>query len=187
MENRGRGRPIGSGLGKQSGFSNYKPARWHPEFDLIILESINGNSNETIAEKYGYTKQHISNILSTEEARKVKERIRGTIEEEGKRCFKERIASIGEKALEHVEKFILDDAGLAERQPFMFLDRALKIGSSVGVMNSGSEKQSGSNGPMQQINVAGNAIIMNNEKADALKNALNDSMELEYVEVKKVG
>lgn len=183
MEERKRGRPTGSG-GKLSGFSHYNPKRWHPEYDLIVFESINGKSNQEIGDKYGYTKQHISNILSTTQAREIKERIRGTIGRVAEEGFKERISSIGEQALKHVEAFIEDKNNLAERSPFMFIDRALKIGSSVGVLNSSSEKQSGH---MQQINVAGNAIIMNNERADALKQALNDSMELDNVEIKRIG
>lgn len=176
-----RGRPRGSG-GKASSFEHYKPRRWHPEFDLIVIESISGSDNETIGRKYGYTKEHVSNILSTSQAREIKEKVRHTVDKEFEGTLKQRLAVIGEKTVKHIENFINDEDNLAARSPFMFIDRTLKIAQSVGTLIGDRNNNSG-----QQINVAGNAIIMNNEKADDLKKALSDSMELEYVEIKKVG
>lgn len=182
IDNPKRGRPMGSG-GKSSSFEHYKPRRWQPEFDLIVIESISGLDNETIGRKYGYTKQHVSNILSTAQAREIKDKVRTTVDKEFEGTLKQRLAKIGERAVEHVEKFIQDEDNLAERSPFMFIDRTLKIAQSVGtLMGDKSNNNSG-----QQINVAGNAIIMNNEKADDLKNAIKNSMELDYVEIKRVG
>lgn len=177
---RGRGRPIGSG-GKGSSFSRYNPKRWHPEFDLMVVESIAGMDNQSIGDKYGYTKEHVSNILSTEEAKKVKDRIRGTIEKETDLNIKERVSRIGEKVLKHVEKFVEDENGLAEKNPFYFIDRVVKIGESMGSMGKNSVPIPGNN-----IINNGSMIVMNGDRVTDLKNALDNSMSLESIEVEPV-
>jgi hypothetical protein len=168
-----RGRPVGS-KNKSTGFQHYNPKRWHPEFDLIVIESVSGKSNEEIGRAFGYTKEHVSNILSTPEAKKVKERIRESINDEFDLSLKERLANIGAKAIKHLENFMERDE-LAANDPFAFIDRAIKIGQVVGAVS----KDSGNGNSTQIIN--GNALIINSTQAEELKSAMEKSMSLDAI------
>jgi ElaB/YqjD/DUF883 family membrane-anchored ribosome-binding protein len=155
-------------------FERYKPKRWHPEFDLIILDSISGLDNIELGRKYGYTPQHISNILSTEEARKVKERVRTAIDKEIQGGVKERLSKVGEKVLEHIERFVEDDNNLAEKRPFEFIDRAVRIGEKVGSLIGDVNK-----------NVTNNidkAIFLSADQAKGIKDGLFLSSKLDDIE-----
>lgn len=173
VEKRKRGRPKGS-LNRAAKFKNYNPKRWQPEFDLMVIESISGKSNEEIGQLFGYTKEHVSNILSTTQAGEVKERVRKTINAQFQGTLQERIANIGAKAIEHVEKFIQDDSNLASKSPFMFVDRALKIAQSTSTLVSNPDSSRVTNNT-----VNGNVLVINNDIADNLFSALEKSRALD--------
>lgn len=168
-----RGRPAGS-VNRSAKFLHYSPKRWQPEFDLIVIESISGKSNEEVGRLFGYTKEHISNILSTEEARKVKERIRAQINHEFQGTLQERISNIGAQAVKKIEAFISDDT-LYTRSPFMFVDRALKIAQASNTLASSEGKSNNT------TIVNGNAIVMNGEQASNIRDALLKSKELDSI------
>lgn len=170
---------------RTGGFKHYNPKRWHPEFDLIVIKSVGGLSNEEIGREFGYTKQHVSNILSTPQAAEVRDRIREEINKNYQGKLKERVSAIGEGVVRHVEKFITDANNLAERSPFDFIDRALKIGTVIGAMGEKVSNIS-NNGTQNNIVNNGNMILVTGEKANDLKNALVNSMELEEVEIETV-
>lgn len=170
-----RGRPVGS-KGKGAKFTNYNPKRWHPEFDLIILESIAGKSNEEIGRKFGYTKEHISNILSTEETKQVKAKVRNVIDKEFEGGIKQRLASIGEKAIKHIESFIEDETNQAINNPFQFIDRVVKIAQVTGTVNDETKKSSGN----MLINTG--TIVLSGDKVNNLLSAIDKSKEVDDVE-----
>lgn len=173
-----RGRPVGS-KNKSAKFENYNPKRWHPEFDLFVIESVSGKSNEEIGRLHGYTAQHISNILSTPQAREIKERIRSSINTEFETNLKERFAKIGEKAIRHIESFIEDENSLASKSPFMFVDRVVRIGQVVGSLGS----ENGKNNPIANTTINGNVNIMTTDQAKEISEALRRSKELDSVEI----
>lgn len=174
MEEAKRGRPIGS-VNRSAKFTHYNPKRWQPEFDLIVIESIAGKSNEEIGRLFGYTKEHVSNILSTAKAQEIKERIRESINKGVAFNIQERLAAIGEKAIERMEAFI-DNDNAADASPFKFIDRVVKIAQTVNVGGA-----SPGNGNTTIVN--GNAIVLNSTHTSNLKDALAKSMELDNVNV----
>lgn len=174
------GRPKGS-RNYSAQFLHYNPKRWQPEFDLIVIESVAGKSNAELARLFGYTKEHISNILSTPQAAEVKERIRSTINKEFEGGIKDRLAKIGEKTIKHIEKFVEDEDGYSNKRPFDFVDRMLKIAQAVG---SVGDKDATSRSNTTIVN--GNALIVNQDQASGLRDALSKSMELDQVQPSKL-
>lgn len=179
LETRGRGRPLGSkNKRRDAQFQHYNPKRWHPEFNLIVIESIAGKSNEALSEEFGYTPQHISNILSTSHAAQIREGVRTNINKEFDGQLKNRIAAIGEKTLKHIEHFVDDERNLAEKSPFMFLDRVLKISQATATLDSDSKHVS------NNLTINGNAaFVMSKEQSDGIRNALLDSSSLESISI----
>lgn len=157
-------------------FKNYNPRRWHPEFDLMVVESIAGKSNEEIGKLFGYTKEHVSNILSTQEAAVIRDRVRETINKEFDGKLKERLASIGAKCIQKIENFVEDERNLESVSPFMFIDRVVKIAQSTSTLVN-NERNTVNNNTV----VNGNAMIINNDQANGLRDALSKSMDLDLV------
>ncbi len=170
------GRPPGS-KNRAAQFLHYNPKRWQPEFDLIVMKSIAGADNEEIGREFGYTPQHVSNILSTQQAKDLKEKIRSTIETEFDSNLKTRIAGIGAKTLKHIEDFVARD-DLADKSPFQFIDRVTKIAQSVGAIGSDTKSSVNNNTFVQ-----GNALIINGEQADRIKDGLFKSTELDNIKI----
>lgn len=167
---------MSNSLARAGQFTHYKPKRWHPEFDLIVIGSISGLSNVELSRQYGYTPQHISNILSTEQAAEVRERVRGQIDKGFEGNLKERLSKIGEKTVKHIEKFIEDADGRAERSPFFFIDRVLKISEHVGSLNGTGGKGNGN------TLVNNGTLVISQDKANDIIRGLSMSKEIDEVE-----
>lgn len=181
IEKRGRGRPVGSVTKRDAQFQHYNPKRWHPEFNLIVIESIAGKSNAELSELFGYTPQHISNILSSPQASGIRDNVRNKINSEFDGQLKSRLASIGEKAIKHIESFVEDENSLATKSPFQFLDRVIRI-QQVIVSGDSSSSDSNSKGNVTNNTIVqGNAIIMNGEQANNIRDALLKSASLDSI------
>lgn len=128
-------------MSKESTFKRYSPKRWHPEFDLIVLKSISGRSNSEIAEEIGYSKQQVSNILSTVQAEEIKNRFRENLKENVELGLRETVEDINTKALRLIADFIQNKELNAE-EPLAFIDRVIKITS---VLNKDVMKTSEAN------------------------------------------
>lgn len=153
-------------------FTRYKPKRWHPEFDLIILASFTGEKNEEIGKRFGYTKEHISNILCSEEAEKVRQKLRSNIDKELELSVNTRMKAISDTALKRVEDFISND-DLARSSPFMFVDRAFRAAQLSGISNEGK------NGSKVEVNVLNQTQNnVGNEVIDRMALALERSNEV---------
>lgn len=116
---KGRGRPRGS-KGKDKDtlaqFKNYQPKRWEEWMEAVCMESACGRSNAEIAKRYGYTPQHISNILSCDQAKKIKSEIIQKIKET-QSDLSAKLGIIRDMALNRVVSFISNDS-FASASPF---------------------------------------------------------------------
>lgn len=119
------GRPPGA-KNKSPQFRHYRPKKWEPWMSALVLSHIAGNkSNVELAEMYEISATHVSNILSTEEAK--------TIEEEARKNFLkmsghigDRMTRIAEKAVERFENFVDNDT-LAQNSPVSFIRETQNI------------------------------------------------------------
>lgn len=154
-------------------FERYKPRRWHPEFDLIVLASFAGESNEAIGKRFGYTKEHISNILCSEEARLVRDKLRAKINDNLDLNVSDRMKSIAEISLKRVENFIGNDE-LAEKSPFLFVDRCFRAAQMSGISSEGK----GNSAKIEVNNITNTQNNIGNEVIDRIALALERSNEV---------
>ncbi len=111
----------------------YKLVRWKPVYDSIVSEHILGKSNKYIAEKFDYTEVSISNILRSEEARKMiyeatKHIRQATNDAAAKQADLQ--VEINTKILERTKEFI-EKNELASNSPFAFMEMLMKINNPV--------------------------------------------------------
>ena len=152
-------------------FTRYKPRRWQPEFDLIVLASFQGLANTDIGLKFGYTKEHISNILCSEQAQLVRNNLRDKINKESDVNVTQRMSLLSEKALSRLEAF-MDNDKLAEASPFLFVDRAFK---ALQVSGGSLEKKDITN------KVEFNQVNLGNDVFDRLTKALDKSERVQEI------
>lgn len=155
-------------------FLRYKPRRWQAEFDLIVLASFNGLDNKSIGEKFGYTPQHISNILCSEESEVIRVKLREKILTGADVNIASRLQSISEKAVLRLEAFMNNDS-LALQSPFAFADRAFKVIAMAGQSLEKSPVINGNN------TVNNTQINLGNDVFDRLTKALDKSSQVSEI------
>jgi hypothetical protein len=107
--------------------------QWKPEYEAIVAESCLGKANTVLAEKYKFTEQHISNILNTEEARKIKQEAISAIRKNSMNLMATKMANMTDKALDNIEKVICDPATQEKiDSPLAIFDKSLAYLKGVG-------------------------------------------------------
>lgn len=178
----------GNVMKREAQFRRYRPKRWHPEFDLIVYASFAGESNTDIARKFGYTPQHISNILCSEHAEKIRETLREKISDEGDKSIAARMKVTSDKAVERMEKFMNNDE-LFEKSPFAFIDRAMRAIQITGASKEDNSKivinnQTNNIGTAAMDRIA-DALLASNE-VKLLHQGLDPSKQIKLEETKKI-
>jgi hypothetical protein len=161
-------------------FTHYQPKRWHPEFSLIVMGSIAGKSNVELSEQFGYTKEHISNILSTEQAAEIRERSRESLNKAFEGNLQSRIDRIGERAIANIERFVEDEHNMEAKSPFAFVDRMMKLATMTSKLGSAD------NGNKSTTNIQVNgsaAFVLQAEQVKGIRDALLQSSSLDAVNV----
>lgn len=109
------------------------PKKWESLFDEWVLRSVLGASNVDIAEKYKYTKQHVSAVLNTPQAKLLRRQLHDNLRKSIELRTEERISHLQDKALSRMTA-VLDDNDLAVSQPFAMFDRSVKILQGTGIL-----------------------------------------------------
>ena len=104
----------------------WNPKEWRPEYTAIVATSCTGLSNEAIAKQFGYTKEHISNILCTEQAKKIRQLINKQLLDSANQSQAERLDSLRNIALKRIEDVLYDDER-AISNPLQIFDRSFKL------------------------------------------------------------
>lgn len=104
----------------------WNPKQWHPVYEEIVLLDSLGYKNIAIAEMKGFTKEHISNILCTPQAKLIKQLILARMEKKRDETIDQRLERIAEKAMSRVEETINNDE-LAAKNPLGLFDRAITV------------------------------------------------------------
>lgn len=164
-----RGRPKGS-KNKTAQFLHYNPKKWEAWHESIVIRSYLGESNKDIAEKFGITPQHVSNILNCPQAQETKARLRQQILDEGKNVA-EKVTGIQELAMKRMKEYLENDA-LISSNPHQTMDRALnafKLTMPEEVPNVPAT------GPGSITNIQNNILIANPEYMERLSKGLEAS------------
>lgn len=146
----------------------WKPKKWEPFHEQIVALSCMGRSNKEIAETFGYTPQHISNIINTPQAALVRRRILTNLQEKVDAGIPRRLGDLADKATQRVAQVLFDD-NLFERSPFAVVDRSLAVLRGVGKLKTVSEMEGG--------NKTNNTIIFTSEDAADIRAGLAKARE----------
>lgn len=151
---RKRGRPRGEWTPRV----RYRPKKWLPEFNQLVMDYIiiPGCTHEELGKKYGYGKQQILNILNSPQAKLIQEGCAKGIIKYNETNVPIKLAEISQKAIQRVHDFIHDDR-MYSADPFSFIDKTLSITKSIGTFNNGRpESESRGNHTVNntQVNVA---------------------------------
>lgn len=114
---------------------NWVPKKWEPLFDEWVLRSVLGTSNIAIAAHYGYTRQHVSAVLNTPQAKLLRRQLHDNLRKNIELKTTERIEHIQDKALSRMTQ-VIDDDQLAAAQPFAMFDRSVAILKGTGIFKS---------------------------------------------------
>lgn len=163
-------------------FHHYKPKRWHPEFTLIVMGSISGKDNAELAEEFGYSVVHISNILSTEQASEIREKAREHLNKAFEGNLADRVKGIGQKALEKIERFVEDKTNQEAKSPFAFVDRMMKLATMTSTLGSLNGLANDKNTTNIQVNGSA-AFVLNGDQVEGIRTALLQSSSLDLIQV----
>lgn len=178
---RGRGRPKGEWTGR----IRYRPKKWLPEFNQLVIDYIvvPGCTHEMLGEKYGYKKDQICNILGSAQARDIQEGMAKGILKYNVDNSIIKLGEISKKITERLHNFIHEDS-FYRANPFEFINKSLSIGKAIGSLNQEREGSINvrSTTNNTQVNVAiGTEAAIELGKSIRLANELRDKG-LEVVE-----
>jgi len=105
---------------------HWNPKRWHPVYEEVVLMDLMGYKNIEIARLKGFTVQHISNILQTEQASRLRELAIARQRALGTQTFEMRLERATERAMNRIES-VLENDEYAEKNPGGIFDRSLKL------------------------------------------------------------
>lgn len=113
----------------------WQPKTWHPVYEQVVALAAAGKTNLELAEIFDYTPQQVSNILCTEEAKKVLSNIADNLRTEGTKSVQARLERLTNAALDVSEDILITRKDeFLEAAPFKLLDRSLAILRGVGKM-----------------------------------------------------
>lgn len=146
----------------------WRPKEWTPVYEQIVVLSCGMNrSNVELGEMFGFTPQHISNILNTPEASLVRRRVLETLREKVDGGLPKRLSDLADKATQRVAQVMYDDA-VFERSPFAVVDRALRVLAGVGRLRN-AETPPG--------DTTNNILVLSGEAAQDIRDGLRKSRE----------
>lgn len=150
---------------KQKGkVAKWAPKRWHAMYEEMVALSCTGRSNKTIAEKFGYTEQHISAILNCPKAKMVRRDMLELLRKSVESRTEDRVRDLQDISLTRLTQFLTDDA-LYTNSPIAVVDRGLKVLQGTGVLRP--ESVAGSGGI-----TAKNAFFISPDAAEGIREGL---------------
>lgn len=116
----------------------WEPKKWEPVYEQMVAMSCMGLSNVEIAGRFGYTPVHVSNVVSSEQGKRLKklilDRLRMTVEA----TIPERLEDIAEKTVERLRTLVYDDDRF-DKSPFAVIDRGIQVLKGLRHLKGDSE------------------------------------------------
>lgn len=125
-------------------FTRWRPRKWELAYEQIVALSTLGKSNVEIAKLFGYTPQHISNILCTPEASLARRMMLEKLREGVAAKLPQRLDDLADKATQRLAEVLYND-DLASRSPFAVADRGLAVLKGLGKLKDEKEAGKGVN------------------------------------------
>jgi hypothetical protein len=138
----------------------------------MVMHSITGASNTTVARRHNCTPQHVSNILNTDEAKAIKKAVLAQMRKETIGNAQEMLGEIAMKSLERLHDAVHSDV-LFEKSPFAVIDRGMRIMEHVGMIRPAKAPDGGG------IHVnGGRTVILTASASEQLAKGLEEANEV---------
>lgn len=150
----------------KNGSIRWRPKRWEPVYEQIVLLSIVGRSNKALAEMFGYTEQHICNILHTPEAALTRAAILERMHERQLESIPAKLEATAVKAIDRIHNVIHND-DLFEKSPFAVVDKSFKVLEAAGHIRLSQNMPGGIH-----VEAGGRAIILTEAAAERMRDTV---------------
>ena len=143
----------------------WNPKEWRPEYEAIVALSCTGTSHKLLAERYGYTPVHISNIVNSDVGKELSNIILQNLRKISTESLPEKIGGMQAAAVKRMQEYLENDQ-IAAVDPQRMFDRALRFASEFGLPGIQMQKS----GVNININKTNNTQvnILDNESQAAL-------------------
>src|SRR6185436_459287 len=113
-----------------SKFTRWAPKIWHPYYTEVVALNAAGYSHAEIALKHSITKQHVSNIVSTPQAKLILRQIHEKMMKSVEGSIDANLSVAAHKASERIREYLTDE----EKFPTSMgvVDRSFKVLAAVG-------------------------------------------------------
>jgi hypothetical protein len=122
----------------------WEPLKWEANYEEIVNLSTRGYSNTYLAQKFGYHKQHISNILQTTEAQTIRSQVIEHMRAGSIKNAEERLAACYETATKRIYDTLHDDE-LYENAKLSVMDRSMSFLTRMGKMKGENDNSTTTN------------------------------------------
>jgi len=139
------------------------PKKWRIEYEEMVALSCTGRSNKVIAEKFGYTEQHISAILNCPKAKLVRRDMLELLRKSVESRMEDRVRDLQEMSLTRLTQYLADDMIFAN-SPSAVVDKGIKVLQGTGVLRT----DAGGSGVLN----AKNAFIISPDAAEGIREGL---------------
>ena len=147
------------------------PKEWKPVYEEIVQLDAMGVDQEEIADRYNFTKIHISNICSTPHAKIIRASMTKSLVKRGMEAPQSRLTRIADKAMDRIDSIITDD-DLFHNNPLPVADRSFKFLKELGILGRSDDVQRPGVVVNQQINNNGTTVV-----TDKMVTVFNDGMD----------
>lgn len=172
------GKVIGPLRGARA-HKKWVPKKWEPVYESIVALSCTGLSNEEVGKRFGYGKQQVSNILNTPQAKKLKEIINERIRAANTNTITERMDSMANKAMKHIE-FVLDRPTEDFKNPLAIFDRSLAFLKGAGIAKADTSVPSPTVNNIHNTHVE-RAMILNSDQSKLLNDGLKKADQVKVI------
>jgi len=120
----------------RSGFSSYVVKHWEPWMTEAVILHASGVSIPELRIRFGRTDQHLGNIMRTEQAKEIINKISSASLSRVQQSSADKITSIKEKALDNMLEMVSSEE-LKTTSPFAFWDASRKTAETVSRLDAG--------------------------------------------------
>lgn len=132
-----RGRPPGKNILRKS--PKWQPKEWKPVYAQIVFADSVGLPNTEIASKYGFTVQHVSNILNLPQAVKLRAQLANRIQERMIEGIPGRLEAIADTAVKNIET-VIGNQELLNKAPMQMLRSSMEYLKLQGKLTGDAPK-----------------------------------------------
>jgi hypothetical protein len=104
----------------------WEPKKWDPIYEQFVALSALGLSNVEIGQRFGYTPVHVSNVVTSEQGKRLKQLMLDRLRATTISSIPQRLEDIADKTVSRLQE-VMNDNDRFERSPFAVIDRGLQV------------------------------------------------------------